>query len=84
MIFHSISSYRLRVESMLLKEEFLSMVDYMKPSISTLITAARGTFFIWVSYSFLIVANFRLEKRAIVARGPLSRSSGRQLLECGK
>lgn len=35
-------SYKLRIESMLLKEEFASNMGYLEPSINSMITAAQG------------------------------------------
>jgi len=37
-----VSSYRLRVEALLLKEEFNQTVDWLKPSIDAVIISARG------------------------------------------
>lgn len=38
----SIFSYKLRIESMLLKEEFASNMGYLEPSIESMIIAAQG------------------------------------------
>jgi len=35
-------SYRLRIEALLLKEEFNQTVDWLKPSIDAVIISARG------------------------------------------
>lgn len=35
-------SYKLRIESMLLKEEFASNMGYLEPSINSMIIAAQG------------------------------------------
>lgn len=37
-----ISSYKLRIESMLLKEEFASNMSYLEPSINSMIVAGEG------------------------------------------
>ena len=39
------NSYKLRVDSMLLKEEFATDMDYLIPSIESIIVACRGKFF---------------------------------------
>jgi len=36
-------SYRLRIEALLLKEEFSQTVDWLKPSIDAVIISARGS-----------------------------------------
>jgi len=36
-------SYRLRIEALLLKEEFNQTVDWLKPSIDAVIISARGS-----------------------------------------
>jgi len=36
-------SYRLRIEALLLKEEFNQTVDWLKPSIDSVIISARGS-----------------------------------------
>jgi inverted formin-2 len=36
-------SYKLRIESMLLKEEFTTNMSYLEPSISAMIVAGEGT-----------------------------------------
>lgn len=37
-----IASYKLRIESMLLKEEFASNMSYLEPSINSMIVAGEG------------------------------------------
>lgn len=39
-------SYRLRVESMLLKEEFSTQVEYIRPSVDVIILAAKGKLYL--------------------------------------
>lgn len=39
-----IFSYKLRIESMLLKEEFTTNMSYLEPSISAMIVAGEGIF----------------------------------------
>lgn len=36
------SSYKLRIEGMLVKEEFASNMSYLEPSINSMIVAAEG------------------------------------------
>lgn len=36
------SSYKLRIEGMLLKEEFASNMSYLEPSINSMMVAAEG------------------------------------------
>lgn len=42
-------SYKLRIESMLLKEEFAANMSYLEPSISAMIVAGEGR--IWTNFS---------------------------------
>lgn len=50
-------SYKLRIESMLLKEEFASNMSYLEPSINSMIVAGEGKkryFFIIFLMEFLL------------------------------
>lgn len=40
-------SYKLRIESMLLKEEFAANMSYLEPSISSMIVAGEGMYMRW-------------------------------------
>ena len=39
-----LSSYKLRIESMLLKEEFAANMSYLEPSINSMIVAGEGEY----------------------------------------
>jgi len=39
----AVFSYRLRIEALLLKEEFNQTVDWLKPSIGAVIISSRGS-----------------------------------------
>lgn len=39
-----VSSYKLRVECMLIREEFSTNLDFVKPAIDSIIMAAEGTY----------------------------------------
>lgn len=41
-LFVSVPSYKLRIESMLLKEEFAANMGYLEPSINSMIVAGEG------------------------------------------
>jgi len=43
----AVLSYRLRIEALLLKEEFNQMVDWLKPSIDAVVISARGSCTQW-------------------------------------
>jgi hypothetical protein len=44
---HTCCSYKLRIESMLLKEEFAANMGYLEPSINSMIVAGEGEQQLW-------------------------------------
>lgn len=51
-------SYKLRIESMLLKEEFAANMSYLEPSISAMIVAANGKILFSFMWNYFILCFF--------------------------
>ena len=60
--FSFIISYRLRVESMLLKAEFEADMSFLEPSIAAMINAGEGKQTTIPSFSFKLRIHIRMDK----------------------
>lgn len=68
------SSYKLRIESMLLKEEFTTNMSYLEPSISAMIVAGEGRFSKSLNYfigNFMGFFSFRIDDAQVIAGSAL-------------